>query len=165
MSERVSIDSLQDLIHPDAAIRGCYGCGADNSHGLRIKSVLDGDEGVCRWHPALHHRSYPGFLNGGIACTLIDCHAAWTAFALECREKGWDLQAEAALPTGWTRALSVEFLKPAPLDAELILRARLLKKGRTSRTVACSIYVDDQECVRAEVTLVIQGGAGSDANP
>jgi acyl-coenzyme A thioesterase PaaI-like protein len=157
MPDSLESSFLQDLIHSDAAIRGCYGCGTDNSNGLRIKSVLDGDEGVCRWRPERHHTSYPGFLNGGIACTLIDCHAAWTAFALECRERGWDVRSEGSLPTGWTRAMRVEFLNPTPIDAELVLRARLVKKGRTSRTVACSIYAHDRECVRGEVTLVMQG--------
>lgn len=150
--------ALQDIIHPQAPIRSCYGCGADNSRGLRIKSVLDGEEGICTWRPQPYHCSYPGFLNGGIACTLIDCHAAWTAFALECREKGWDMHAQAVLPTGWTRAMKVEFLRPAPLDTELLLRARMTKKGRTSRTVECSLYANGQECVRGEVTLVMQGG-------
>jgi acyl-coenzyme A thioesterase PaaI-like protein len=148
---------LQDRIHPDAPIKGCYGCGADNPLGLKIKSWLEGDECVCRWRPEAHHVSYPGFLNGGIACTLIDCHSAWAAFALECRDRGLDMEAQSGLPTGWTRAMSVEFLKPTPSDAELMLRARLAKKGRTSRTVICSIYVDGEECVTGKVTMVMTG--------
>ncbi len=148
---------LQDLLHPDSPIRGCYGCGADNTHGLRIKSFLEGDEGVCRWLPEPHHCSYPGFLNGGVACTLIDCHSAWTACALECRARGLDMAAGPELPTGWTRAMRVEFLKPVPLNEDVILRARVVKKGRTSRTVECSLHCDDQECVKAEVTMVMSG--------
>jgi acyl-coenzyme A thioesterase PaaI-like protein len=148
---------LQDRLHPETPIRACYGCGSDNSQGLRIKSFLEGDEGVCRWRGQEHHCSYPGFLNGGVACTLIDCHAAWTAFALECRDKGIDMGGQSDLPTGWTRALHVEFLNPTPLAAELILKARVVKTGKTSRTVACSIYAGDEECVRGEVTIVMKG--------
>ncbi|MCX5861713.1 MAG: PaaI family thioesterase [Desulfomonile sp.] len=148
---------LQDRLNAAAAIRHCYGCGADNPKGLRIKSFFEGGEGISTWRAQEHHCSYPGFLNGGVACTLIDCHCAWTAFASECSEKGLSIEDEPELPTGWTRAMQVEFLRPTPLDAELVLRARITNKGRTSRTVACSVYVEDQECVRAEVTIVMSG--------
>jgi len=149
-------NALQDSIHPDAAIRHCYGCGANNTRGLGIKSFLDGNEGVCRWRPEPYHCSYPGYLNGGIACTLIDCHSAWTAFALECREKGIEVdQPDPA--SGWTRAMNVEFLRPVPLGDYVEIRARVVKKGRTSRTVACSLYGDGNECVKAEVTIVMAG--------
>jgi acyl-coenzyme A thioesterase PaaI-like protein len=148
---------LQDRLHPEAPIRHCYGCGADNTNGLKIKSFLEGDEAVSRWRPKAHHCSYPGYLNGGVACTLIDCHSAWTAFALECRDQGVDMERQSDLPTGWTRAISVEFLKPTPLDTELTLRAKIVKKGRTSRTIACSLYTNNEECVRAQVTIVMSG--------
>ncbi len=148
---------LQDRLHAEAPIRHCYGCGADNASGLKIKSFLEGDEAVSRWQPQEHHCSYPGYLNGGIACTLIDCHSAWTAFALECREQGLDMELESDLPTGWTRAMNVEFLNPTPLDTEITLRAKIVKRGRTSRTVACSLCSNNEECVRAEVTIVMSG--------
>ncbi|HTY21641.1 MAG TPA: PaaI family thioesterase [Desulfomonilaceae bacterium] len=152
---------LQDRLNPDAEIRHCYGCGADNAKGLQLKSFFDGEEGISTWHAQEHHCSYPGFLNGGIATTLIDCHSAWTAFAAECRDRGIDMERGADLPTGWTRAIKVEFLKPARLDAEVTLRAKVTKKGRTSRTIACSVYSDGDECIRGEVIMVMI--AGSDA--
>lgn len=147
---------LQDRLHPESPIRACYGCGADNHYGLGIKSFLEGDEGVCRWRGKEHHCSYPGFLNGGLASTLIDCHSAWTAFALECRDNGVDMGGQSDLPTGWTRALHIEFLKPTPLDTELTLKAKVIQKGRTSRTVECSIYSKGEQCVRGEVTIVMK---------
>jgi acyl-coenzyme A thioesterase PaaI-like protein len=146
---------LQDRLNPEAEIRHCYGCGADNKKGLQLKSFFDGNEGIAKWQPQEHHCSYPGFLNGGVASTLIDCHSAWTAFAAECHEHGIDMEQGIDLPTGWTRALKVDFLKPAHLDTELLLRAKVVKKGRTSRTVACSIYSDGEECVRGEATIVM----------
>jgi predicted transcriptional regulator len=53
--------------------------------------------------------------------------------------------------------MNVEFLKPTPLDTEITLRAKVVKKGRTSRTIACSLYANAEECVRAEVTIVMSG--------
>ena len=150
------VKAVQDLICKDDPIRGCFGCGADNPEGLRIKSFVEGDEGIARWRAQEHHQAYPGFLNGGIAATLIDCHSACTAAAMEGRERGIDLEKEPErFPPGWTRALSVEFLKPVPIDKELTLRARVVKKGKKSRTIACSIYVDGEECVRGEVVMVM----------
>lgn len=148
---------LQDLLPADAPIRHCYGCGADNVLGLKIKSVLEGDTAICRWKPQAHHCSYPGFLNGGVACTIIDCHSAWTAFAVECRDQGIDMHQRESLPTGWTRAMNVEFLKAVPIDADIRLEARVVKKGQSSRTVSCSLFAGDRECVRAEAVIVMKG--------
>lgn len=148
--------AVQDRLHKHHPIRACYGCGADNPQGLRLKSFIEGDEVVARWRPKNHHCSYPGFLNGGIASTLIDCHSASAAFAVDCRERGLDMGAEAeALPAGWTRAMTIEFLKPTPMNGELIVRSKVTKKGKTSRTVSCSIYAGGEECVRGEVTIVM----------
>ncbi len=145
---------LQDRLNREAGIRHCYGCGADNEKGLKIKSFLIGDEGVSTWRAQEHHCSYPGYLNGGIACTLIDCHSAWTAFAIECRDQGVSMESSQDAKTGWTRAMHVEFLRPVPLNAEIKLTATIKAKGRTSRNVACSLYADGMECVRADVTIV-----------
>ena len=147
---------LQDRLHPEHPIRGCFGCGADNQHGLQIKSVEEGDELTARWKPQSHHNAYPGYLNGGIASTLIDCHSAWTASVAECRERGIDLgSAPDAFPSLWTRVMTIEFLKPARLDAEIEIRAKLIKKGTKSRTVSCALYADGEKCVTGEVTLVV----------
>jgi acyl-coenzyme A thioesterase PaaI-like protein len=154
MSEAVP---LQDRLKPENPIRKCYGCGTDNTLGLQLKSRMEGDEGIGRWHAQEHHCSYPGFLNGGIATTLIDCHSAWTAFASYCKELGLDMDKDSDLPTGWTKALNVEFLKAVSIDSEIVLRAKVVKQGTTSRTVTCSIFAGDDECVRATVVMVMKG--------
>jgi acyl-CoA thioesterase FadM len=53
--------------------------------------------------------------------------------------------------------MNIEFIKPVPLDAELLLRAGVVKQGRTSRTLTCSIYANGEECIRGEVTVVMAG--------
>ena len=149
---------VQDLLHKDNPIRGCYGCGADNSNGLRLKSHVDGDELVAEWKPHEHHCSYTGYLNGGIAATLIDCHSAWAAFVSDQRQKGFEFSAPAdEVPAGWTKAMSIEFLKPTPMDKKITLRARVVKQGTRSRTVSCSLYAGELECVKGEVVIVMAG--------
>ncbi|MBM4327500.1 MAG: PaaI family thioesterase [Deltaproteobacteria bacterium] len=147
--------AVQDLLHQGNPIRHCFGCGADNHGGLRLKSFVQGDELVARWQPAEHHCSYPGYLNGGVAAALIDCHSAWTAFMADCREHNLDpAQPPEELPAGWTRVLNIEFLKAVPMNTELVVRSKAVKKGARSRTVSCSIYANGEECVRGEAVIV-----------
>jgi acyl-coenzyme A thioesterase PaaI-like protein len=152
---------LQDRLHEENPIRGCFGCGADNPLGLKLKSYVEGDELVARFIPNENHCSYRGFLNGGIATTLIDCHSAWTAFASDQREEGFEYSdSPEKLPAGWTKALTIEFLKPTPMDRDITLRAHVIKKGTKSRTVACSLYAGHQECVKGEVVIVMAPPTG-----
>ena len=147
---------LQDLIPLNNPIRGCYGCGADNPHGLHVKSFIQGDEGIAHWQPMEHHQAFPGFLNGGVAATLIDCHSACTAIALDCIDRGLDPENDVdKWPDGWTKAMTVEYLRPTPINKEITLRAKIVKKGRKSITVACSLFADGEECVKGEVVIVI----------
>ncbi len=147
---------MQDRLHKDNPIRICYGCGADNERGLQLKSRVEGDELVAEWCPEPKHQAYPGYLNGGVAATLIDCHAAWAAFVSDCEVIGVEPESRAeTLPAGWTRAMNIEYLKPTPIDKDVTLRAKVVKKGTKSRTVTCSLYSGEDECVKAEVTIVV----------
>ena len=103
-----------------------------------------------------YHQSYPGFLHGGIAASLIDCHSACTAIVLDCLERGIDPEKHTdKWPDGWTKTMTIEFLKPTPIKEELLLRARVVKKGKTSVTVACSLFAEGEECVKGDVVFVI----------
>jgi len=65
----------------------CYGCGADNAKGLRIKSFWDGDEAVCRFKPEPHLcGGRKEIVNGGVVATLIDCHSLNLAVARAYRD-------------------------------------------------------------------------------
>ena len=54
-----------------------------------------------------------------------------------------------------TGAMTVTYVHPIPVDAELELKARLVKMGKRSRVVSCSVNVDEKEHTRGEVTLVL----------
>jgi hypothetical protein len=72
----MSEQSLQEQYAPHSA---CFGCGPSNPKGLRIRSMLQGDEVIAEWTPEPHHEAFPGVLNGGIIGSLLDCHCNWTA--------------------------------------------------------------------------------------
>jgi predicted transcriptional regulator len=48
-----------------------------------------------------------------------------------------------------TTSLTLDFLAAVPIDAVMTLRARVTALDRERATVSCSVFVDDQEVVRA----------------
>lgn len=146
--------AFQDVVPTGSPRRHCFGCGADNKHGLNIKSYWEGDGAVCRWKPRPFHSSGPpDSLNGGVAATLIDCHSCYTAIAtayqLEGREMGEGEPIDYA-----TAKLTVTYLKRTPIDTTLELRSKVVKKGNRSMVVETVLSADGEECVRGEVVAV-----------
>ncbi len=68
----------------------CFGCGPENTHGLKMQSFWNGKKGICWWRAEPQHKGIKGLFNGGIIATLIDCHSFWTGLAALCQreEKG-----------------------------------------------------------------------------
>jgi len=149
MSER---KSFQDSLPKDSVRRDCYGCGADNEHGLQIKSFWDGDEGVCDWKPKPYHSAGPS-LNGGVAATLIDCHSVFTAIATAYRREGREMGEGEEIDYA-TVKLTVTYLKRTPMDTMLTLRAKVVKVGNRSMMVETVLSANGEECVRGEVVAV-----------
>lgn len=146
---------LQDLLKVE-----CFGCGALNERGLKIKSRWVGDRLVCRWRPEAHHIGYPGLIHGGTVASVVDCHAIWTAMATRCREQAHDLAAGAPPFAFVTGRLSVNYLKAMRIDAALELRAQVVEQGERKSLVACEVLQDGEICATAEVLAVrVKGGA------
>ena len=94
----------------------CFGCGPANEKGLRLRSypIADGslaDGTHAEFVPWPEHDNGLGYLNGGIICTVLDCHSA-TPMVLEAERLG--LTADSALPYV-TAGLDVRYLRPTPL--------------------------------------------------
>ncbi|MBI3742518.1 MAG: PaaI family thioesterase [Chloroflexi bacterium] len=143
--------SFQDY-YP-AATAHCYGCGRLNAQGLQIKSYWDGDESVCAFTPRAYHTAIAGFVYGGLIASLIDCHATGTAAAAMYRMEN---RAMDSLPAFRfvTAALRVDYLKPTPLEIELIVRARVQEiKGRKV-IVAAELFARGEVCARGNVVAV-----------
>lgn len=142
---------IQDFYPDTVAI--CYGCGRLNPEGLHIQTYWDGEEGVCRFTPQDHHTAFPGFVYGGLLASLIDCHSMGTAIAAtyhaEGREPGTDPEI-----TYVTGNLNVSYLKPTPIDGEIVLRARMTELHSRKAILTCSVFAGDEECVRGEVVAV-----------
>ncbi len=146
--------AFQDIVPKDSSRRHCYGCGADNERGLKIKSYWDGDDSVCRWKPQpFHSAGPPGSLNGGVAAALIDCHSVYTAIATAYRLEGREMGEGEGIDCV-TAKLTVTYLRATPMDTTLELRARVVKKGNRSVTVETVLSADGEQCVLGEVVVV-----------
>ena len=131
----------------------CYGCGRLNEHGHQIKTYWDGDETVTRFQPQPEHTAIPGFVCGGLIASLIDCHSTGTAAAAMYRQEGRSMDSLPAFRFV-TGSLHVDFLKPTPIDTELVIRGRVKEiKGRKV-VVETTVYAGDVATARGEVVAV-----------
>lgn len=143
--------AFQDY-YPDN-VAHCYGCGAKNDHGHRIKTHWEGEESVTRFTPEAHHTAIPGFVYGGLIASLIDCHSTGTAAAAMYRAEGREMDSLPAFRFV-TGSLHVNYLKPTPLGGELEIRGRVKEiKGRKV-VVESTVYADGVATATGEVVAV-----------
>lgn len=132
----------------------CYGCGADNASGLRIKSYWDGEESVCTFQPETYHMAGPRHVvNGGIIAMVLDCHAVCTAIADAYKQED---RAIGSSPMIWyaTGSLKVDYLRPTPIDRPLRLRARIVERGARKTRLSCVVESGGKECAKGDVLAV-----------
>lgn len=144
---------LQDQLPESHPARVCFGCGADNTSGLQIKSYMHGDTAVCRFYPASHHTAFPGVLNGGIVATLLDCHGIWSAVGYY-NSRHLDSEVKRPETMFVTRKMTVEYLRPTPMDAELLLKGQVVKEGKKSMQVEVDLWAGEEITAKAEVLAV-----------
>ncbi|MGW5053598.1 PaaI family thioesterase [Actinokineospora sp. NPDC004072] len=140
--------SIQERLYPDLP---CFGCGHGNPKGLRLRSHL-GDDGVvtAEFTPWPEHDNGLGFLNGGIICTILDCHSA-AAVMVEAERRGWEALGGAALPYV-TAGLEVRYLRPSPLRETVELRAEVREASEKEISVDVGLWWGGK--VRAEGSAV-----------
>ena len=105
----------------------CYGCGADNPQGMRLKFTIEAEGPVVRGTFSMAHRYQGphGGVHGGIIATLVD----------EAMGKLSRLDGVVAL----TAELTVEYLKPVPLGRKIIIEARPAEHRGRSYWRECTI--------------------------
>lgn len=145
------MDAFQDH-YPDNHAH-CYGCGSQNPHGHQIKTEWDGEQTVTRFQPEPFHTSVPGFAYGGLIASLIDCHSTASAAAAMYRQAGRSMDSSPAFRFV-TGSLHVDFLKPTPIDAELVIRGQVKEiKGRKV-VIESQVWAGDVVTAKGEVVAV-----------
>lgn len=130
--------SIQQRLYPDLP---CFGCGPANDKGLQLRSFPGADGAVvARFTPWPEHNSGLGYLNGGIICTVLDCHSA-AAVMHEAQLRGWPPLPGAALAYV-TAGLDVRYLRPSPLQDTVDLRAVVTDAGEAEMTAEVELIWD-----------------------
>jgi len=132
--------SLQEIYAPNGI---CFGCGAANEKGLRIKSFPgeNGEEVVAEWKADEHHQAFPGMLSGGIVGTLLDCHSNWTAAHFLMKKNG-KTEPDCTVTANY----SVKLLRPTPFDTTIYLKARVVESTEDRATVEAELIANDKVC-------------------
>jgi uncharacterized protein (TIGR00369 family) len=103
----------------------CFGCGAQNRIGMRVRFLVDPndeDSGViAHLRLAKRFQGPHGFVHGGILAALLD----------EAMSKAIHASAHGTKIMALTRHMETEYLRPTPLGAMITLRGRQEKvEGR-----------------------------------
>lgn len=132
---------FQDGLHGNH----CFGCGAWNERGLRIKSYWDGDESVCIFEPQPHHAAMPpDVMNGGIIAAVIDCHSVCTAIADAYRREGREVGEGKKI---WyaTGSLHVTYRLPTPVVGPITVRSKITQVKEKKTTLSVELYSFENE--------------------
>lgn len=143
MSEHLS---LQERFFPDMM---CFGCGPANTKGLRLRSFPAESGTVAEFVPWPEHDNGLGFLNGGIICTVLDCHSA-TPMLLEAHRKG--LMSDGVPLPFVTAGLAVRYLRPTPLAGPVQLRAAVARADESAMEVEVELWAEDKLRVQGSAT-------------
>ena len=138
--------SLQEQYAPH---NSCFGCGPANTKGLRIRSLVSGDEVYCEWTPSPHHEAFPGVLNGGIIGTLLDCHSNWAATYHLMKKAGAD-----SPPCTVTADYAIKLLRPTPTDGPVRLRAWVTESTSDRAVVEAVLEAGGKTCAKCRGTFV-----------
>ncbi len=132
----------------------CYGCGADNPLGMQIKSHWDGEVSICTYLPRPEQSAGPThLLYGGAIASLIDCHCVGRAIANHYRLEGREIGED---PQIWcvTGRLTVNYLKPTPIDQPVELSAVITDCAEKKTNLKCTVSSGSEITAEGEVIAV-----------
>ncbi len=121
----------------------CFACGKNNPDGMRLKFSYDEERDcfVCRFRLGKRYTGPPAHCHGGIIATILD----------EAMGKVNKLRHVVAL----TREITVEYLKPVPLNKPLRVESREKKvSGRRHIHVAEILNRKNEVLARSRGTFI-----------
>jgi acyl-coenzyme A thioesterase PaaI-like protein len=127
----------------------CFGCGADNPIGLKMRIESEGDEWVSRMTVPEDFQGWAGVAHGGFLCAVMDEVMAWAMRGAAYRSV--------------TARLNARFCKPVPVGGEITVRGSLVqRRGKLVKTRACVELADGTLGAAAEGSFIIiaEGAAG-----
>ena len=123
----------------------CFGCGADNPIGVKMRIEQQGDEAVSKMTVPEDFRGRANMAHGGFLCTVMDEVMSW---ALRGTIHGGAVTAQ----------LNVRFLKPVMVGSEIVARGRALGRRRNLLRAEARVELKDGTvAARAEGLFAIVG--------
>ncbi|ATO18725.1 thioesterase [Acinetobacter sp. LoGeW2-3] len=147
--------AFQDLYAE--AYTHCYGCGRNNPHGYQLKSYWDipSVQTIAHIRPEFHYTGgVPDHLYGGLIASLLDCHGTASAAAFKSHVLGIVFDGSENLVRCVTGSLNIQFIRPVPVNTELVLTGRLLKIEDRKIQVTLSLSANNIECAKAEMLAI-----------
>lgn len=111
---------LPQMPMDDGAFKYCFGCGEDNTIGLKLKPRFDGEKVMATFTPNLMHQGWHDVMHGGIVYSILD---EVTAYSVLC----------SGFHFGVTAKSCIRFKHVAPTHGTLLALAWPLKV--TSRLI------------------------------
>jgi len=102
---------MSDVILQDDGL--CFGCGPQNTIGLKLTFDWDGDTYYTRWTPAPEHQGWANRVHGGLLATVLD--EVLSRAALARHGLHWV-----------TAELTTRLKKPAQIGEALRIEARII---------------------------------------
>lgn len=133
----------------DPGFQVCYGCGANNTHGLQLKSYRQGDCVVAQYLPDESQLGVPGVVYGGLIASLVDCHGIATGAA------HFEPDPDGTPPRCVTASLHVEYRRPTPMDGRPIeLSAKVIEASERKAVVDVEVRVGEETTAEGRVIAV-----------
>ncbi len=121
----------------------CFGCGRNNSDGMRLKFLYGEKRNcfVCRFRLGKRYTGPPGHCHGGIIATILD----------EAMGKVNKLRQVVAL----TSQITVDYVKPVPLNKPLRVESREVRvRGRRHINMAEILNYKGEVLARSQGTFI-----------
>lgn len=121
---------------------GCLVCGSDNPIGLQTRPRTDPETAGAELTVAIPQRfqGWSGIVHGGILATLLDEVSIYA-----CMAQGGHFV---------TAGINIRYLKPVPVDRELVVRAEVIESRRRKRSVRARLELDGVVHAEAEATVM-----------
>jgi acyl-coenzyme A thioesterase PaaI-like protein len=97
----------------------CFGCGADNPHGLKLDFRIENKRAVAEFQPRAEHQGYPGLVHGGLIATALDEAMGWAMYTLGV----WAV----------TGKMEVKYRQSLPLDSKATVSGEVVRNARWLR--------------------------------
>jgi len=129
---------------------GCFICGEENLPGVRARFFVEGNEVLGRVSIPRNLNGYKDIAHGGVVAALLDETMGWAATVFG-----------EAHPMYVTGELTVKYLAPVPVEAEVEVRSRLVEDA--GRLAYCEgvLLCGGKLCARAKGKFVAMSPEGT----